>query len=168
MLCSTLRNEPLKPTNTRYDFGYVTWTTPSLMYTKTKSTPFATDGNEQTPCRQFTKGIDKNANDTNLQSTRLVILQLYVSQSNNYANLRAQLVCNTPDNYLFSSVPVNNENKNLNSCFSKEQIHTRPLNLTKRKLTQRLLQVAVYVLQFFSPISPIGKGLLYCVTNIYI
>ena len=121
--------------------------------------------NGQSPWRQFTKGIDENANDTNLQSTRLVILQLYVSQSNNYANLRAQLVCNTPGNYLFSSVPVNNENKNLNSCFSKEQIHTRPLNLTKRKLTQRLLQVAVYVLQFFSWISPIGKGWLYCVTS---
>ena len=121
--------------------------------------------NGQNPCRQFTKGIDENANDTNLQSTRLVILQLYVSQSNNYANLQTQLVCNTPDNYLFSSVPVNNENKNLNSCFSKEQIHTRPLNLTKRKLTQRLLQVAVYVLQFFSLSSAIGKGWLYCVTS---
>ena len=132
-----------------------------------KSTPLQ-HGNGQTPCRQFTRGIDENANNTILQSTRLVTLQLYVSQSNNFANLRAQLVCDTPDNYLFSSVPVNNENKNLNSCFSKDQIHTRPLNLTKRKLTLRLLHVAVYVLHFFGPISPVGKGLLYCVTNIYI
>ena len=125
-------------------------------------------GNGQTPCRQFTKGIDENANDTNLQSTRLVILQFYVSQSNNCANLRVQLVCGTPDYFLFSSVPVNDENKNLNSCFSREQIHRRPGNRTKLKLTLRLLHVAVYVLQFFSPISLIGKGLLYCVTNIYI
>ena len=125
-------------------------------------------GNEQTPCRQFTKGVDENGNDTNVQSTRLVILKLYVSQINNCTNLRALLVFDTPDNYLFSSVPVNDENKNLNSCFSKEQIPTRPLNLTKRKLTLSLLHVAVYVLQFFSPISPIGKGLLYCVTSIYI
>ena len=49
----------------RYQFGYVTWTTPSLMYTK-RNQLLLQHGNGQTPCRQFTKGIDENANDTNL------------------------------------------------------------------------------------------------------
>ena len=75
-------------------------------------------GNGQTPCGQFTKRTDENANDNNLQSTRPFILQLYDLQI---------------------------ENQTIDYC---------------------MLQFTCC--NFFSPISPIGKGLLYCVTYFYI